>query len=212
MSRTIAFVRDTRDRPRPHRGSGGRRRPERLLYARSKLTGDSEVAAPSWMEQPDGASRNRAGTRLVRLPPRVNARVSSLPTKDRAIACTEERGTDVSPTLRMVGTPGGQLHFELLASTKLLTELTTVDAALVTVAIWVAEGFAVSALTALVSASTEDLMALVWVGKSLLACVTTLSASVLILWNSASRALTPLLGLRLLTPLIEFSRSARAEQ
>ena len=57
--------------------------------------------------------------------------------------------------------PGDQLHFELLASTKLLTELTTLDAVLATVAIWLAEGFAWSALTALVSASTEDLMALV---------------------------------------------------
>ena len=85
----------------------------------------------------------------------------------------------MAETLRGVS----QLHFELLASMKLLTELTTVDAAPVTVAIWVAEGFVVSALTALVSASTEDLMALVWVGKSLLAWVTTLSASVLIFWN-----------------------------
>jgi len=75
------------------------------------------------------------------------------------------------------------LHFELLASTKLLTELTTVDAEPMTVAIWVAEGFAVSALTALVSPSTEDLMALVWVGKSPLASVTTLLASVLTFWN-----------------------------
>ena len=93
-----------------------------------------------------------------------------------------------------------------------MTELTAVDAALMTVVIWAADGFAVSALTALVSASTEDLMALVWVGKSLLAWVTTLLASVLTFWNVACRALMPLLGLRLLTPLIEFSRSARAEQ
>lgn len=76
-----------------------------------------------------------------------------------------------------------QLHFDLLASTKLLTELTTFDAALMTVAIWVAEGFAASASTALVSPSTEDLMALVWVGKSPLAWVTTLLASVLTFWN-----------------------------
>ena len=70
---------------------------------------------------------------------------------------------------RESGTPQDQLHFELLASTKLLTELTTLNALLVTVAIWLAEGFAGSALMALVSASTEDLMALVWLGKSLLA-------------------------------------------
>lgn len=93
-----------------------------------------------------------------------------------------------------------QLHFDLLASKKLWTELSAVDAAVVTVAIWPAEGFAASALTELVSASTEDLMALVSFGKSLLAWVTTLSAAVFTFANAVCKALTPLLGLRLVTP------------
>ena len=95
---------------------------------------------------------------------------------------------------------------------KLWTELTTLDAALVTVAIWLAEGFAVSALTALVSASTEDLMALVWVGKSPLAWVTTWLASVRTLSNWACNALIPLVGLKLVAAWTEFSRLLRAEQ
>jgi hypothetical protein len=111
-----------------------------------------------------------------------------------------------------VANPRNQLHFDLLASTKLLKELTTFPAALTTVAIWLAEGFAVSALTALVSASTEDVMALVSLGKSLLAWLTTALASVLMFVNAACKALIPLLGLKLVTSLIEFSRLVRAEQ
>jgi hypothetical protein len=101
---------------------------------------------------------------------------------------------------------------DLLASTKFVNELSTFAAALATVAIWLGEGFALSALTALVSASTEDLMALVSRGKSLLAWLTTVLASVLIFVNVASKALIPLLGLKLVTSLIEFSRLVRAEQ
>ncbi len=108
--------------------------------------------------------------------------------------------------------PRNQLHFDLLACTKLLNELTTFAAALVTDAIWLGEGFALSVLTALVSVSTEDLMALVSLGKSLLAWLTTVLASVWILMNAASKALVPLLGLRLVTSLIEFSRLVRAVQ
>ena len=100
----------------------------------------------------------------------------------------------------------------MLASRKLWTELSAVDAALVTATIWPADGFDVSALTALVSESTEDLIALVSFGKSLLAWVTTLSAALLTCWNCVFRVLTLLLGLRLVTPLIEFWRSVRAEQ
>ena len=69
-----------------------------------------------------------------------------------------------------------------------------------------------SALTALVSTSTEDLMALVWLGKALLAWLTTVLASVWIFVNADSKALIPLLGLKLVTSLIEFSRLVRAEQ
>ena len=54
----------------------------------------------------------------------------------------------------------GQLHFELDASVKLLTELTTLAASLVTVAICAAEGFAGRAATALLRAPTDDVTAL----------------------------------------------------
>jgi hypothetical protein len=111
-----------------------------------------------------------------------------------------------------VGEAQDQLHFDLLASRKLWNELTTFAAELATVAIWLGEGFAVSALTALVSASTEDLMALVSLGKSLLAWLTTVLASVLSFVKAASKALIPLLGLKLVTSLIEFSRLVRVEQ
>jgi hypothetical protein len=100
----------------------------------------------------------------------------------------------------------------LLASKKLWTELSAVDAAEVTATICPAEGFDVSALTALESEATEDLTALVSFGKSLLACVTTLSAAVLTFSNCVCKVLTLLLGLRLVTPLIESWSSARAEQ
>ena len=62
---------------------------------------------------------------------------------------------------------------ELVASEKLLTELTTFAAALPTVATCAADGLDRSVLTALSSVSTDDLIALVWVGKSLLAELTT---------------------------------------
>jgi hypothetical protein len=108
--------------------------------------------------------------------------------------------------------PRDQLHFDLLASTKLLNEFTTFAAALTTAAVSLAEGFAFSALTALVSASTEDLMALVSLGKSLWAWLTTVLASVRIFVNAACRALIPLLGLKRVTSVIAFSRLVRAEQ
>ena len=60
---------------------------------------------------------------------------------------------------------------------KLLTELTTLAASLVTVAICAAEGLDDRAATALLSASTDDVMALVWLGKSLLAELTSAVAS-----------------------------------
>ena len=85
-------------------------------------------------------------------------------------------------------------------------------AAPVTVAILPGEGFDSSALTAVVSESTEDLIALVSLGKSPLAWLITVLASVLMFVNAASKAPIPLLGLRLVTCLIEFSRLVRAEQ
>lgn len=105
-----------------------------------------------------------------------------------------------------------QLHFDAVASTKPLKELTAFPAALTTVAMWLAEGFAFSALTALVSAAIEDLMALVSLGKSALAWLTAVLASALTFVNAASKVLIPLLGLRLVTSLIAFSRLVRAEQ
>ena len=106
----------------------------------------------------------------------------------------------------------GQLHFELDASTKLLTELTTLAASLVTVATWVAEGFDDRAATALLSASTDDVMALVWLGKSLLAELTSVVASPWIVVTCDFKPLMPLLAVRLVNPLIEFSRLVRSVQ
>jgi hypothetical protein len=63
----------------------------------------------------------------------------------------------------------GQLHFELDASTKLFTELTTLAASRPTVATCVADGLDGRAASELLSASTEDVMAPVSFGKSLLA-------------------------------------------
>ena len=56
---------------------------------------------------------------------------------------------------------GQLLHFELVASMKLLTELTTLAASVVTAAIFAAEGPDDSCLTALLSASTDVVIALV---------------------------------------------------
>jgi len=95
---------------------------------------------------------------------------------------------------------------------KLLTELTTLDALLATVAIWLAEGASDSALTALVSESIEELMALVWLGKSVFASLTSVLASVWTFSSSAFRPLIPLLVFRLVSPLTELSRLVRAEQ
>lgn len=71
-----------------------------------------------------------------------------------------------------------QLHFELVASVKLLTEFTTPAAAGAIAAICAADGFEGSALTAVEKASTDDVMALVSVGKSPLAEFTSEVASV----------------------------------
>jgi len=106
----------------------------------------------------------------------------------------------------------GQLHFELVASTKLLTELTTPAALVATAAICVAEGLDGSAFTALSSVSTDDVTALVWVGKSLLASLTAVVASLWIVVSCDLRALIPLLETELGRFLTEFSRLVRAEQ
>ena len=105
-----------------------------------------------------------------------------------------------------------QLHFDLLASEKLLTEFTTLAAEVATVAICAAEGLDGRALTALESASTDDLTAPVWLGKSPLAELTTAVASLWIVLSCDSKPLIPLLAFKLVSPLMEFSRLVRSEQ
>lgn len=101
---------------------------------------------------------------------------------------------------------------ELLAFMKLLTEVTTLPASLVTVAICEAEGLDDSAETELLSALTDEVIALVSVGKSLLAELTTLVASVWIVATCDFRPLTPLLEFKFFSPLTEFCRLSRFEQ
>lgn len=95
---------------------------------------------------------------------------------------------------------------------KLFTELTTRAASAVTVAIWAAEGFAGRAATALLRAPTDDVMALVWSGKSLLAELTSAVASLWIVLTCDFKPLTPLLTVRLVSPLMEFPRLVRSAQ
>ncbi len=95
---------------------------------------------------------------------------------------------------------------------KLWTELTTVAASLVIVEIWAAEGLDVSPLTELFSALMDDVIALVWLGKSSLAELTSLVASLTTAVTCVFRPLTPLLVLRLVSPLMEFSRLVRSAQ
>ena len=82
------------------------------------------------------------------------------------------------------------------ASTKLFAELTTLAESLVTVAICAADGLDGRAATELLSALTEDVMAPVSLGKSLLAELTSVVAS---LWICLSCDFTPLIPL-LVTP------------
>ena len=93
------------------------------------------------------------------------------------------------------GKCANQLHFDLLAFTKSWVELTTAAAPVATFAVCAADGFAGSALTELANASTEDLSALVSLGKSLLAWLTTALASVWIFVSCACKPLIPVLGL-----------------
>ena len=102
----------------------------------------------------------------------------------------------------------GQLHFELDASTKLFTELTTPAASLVMVAIWAADGLDGRAVTELLSVLTEDVIALVSLGKSPLAELTSVLAS---LWICLSCDFKPLIPL-LVSPLTEFWRLVRSVQ
>ena len=99
-----------------------------------------------------------------------------------------------------------------MASEKLLTELTTLAASVAIAAICAGDGFDGSALTAPLSVSTDDLIALVWLGKSLLAESTSDVASLLIVVTCDFRALTSPLVAALGRPLTELSRVLRSEQ
>ena len=105
-----------------------------------------------------------------------------------------------------------QPHFDVLASLKLLTELTTAVALLAIAAIWAADGLAGSAVTALWSAATDDLTALVWLGKSLLAELTSDVASLWIFGTCDFSPLMSALEAALVSPLTEFSRLLLSEQ
>ena len=94
------------------------------------------------------------------------------------------------------------------ASTKLFTELTTLAPSLVAVATCVTDGLDGSAVTEFLSALTEDVMALVSLGKSPLAELTSVVASVWICLSCDLMPLTPLL----VSPLTEFSRLVRSVQ
>ena len=108
----------------------------------------------------------------------------------------------------IVANVSGQLHFELDASVKLFTELTTLAASLVTVTICAADGLDGRAAREVLSALTEDVMALVSLGKSLLAELTSVVASVWICLICDFKPLTPLL----VSPLTEFCRLVRSVQ
>jgi len=98
----------------------------------------------------------------------------------------------------------GQPHFELVAFVKLFTEVFTLDASWAAVAIVAAEGLACAAATELFSALTDELMALVWLGKSLLAELTSAVAAVSTFWACDCQALIPLLMVKLLSPWTAF--------
>lgn len=95
---------------------------------------------------------------------------------------------------------------------KVLTELTTLAASLVTVTICAAEGLDDRPAMELFSASTDEVMALVWLGKSLLAELTSAVASLWIVATCDFKPLTPLLTFKLVSPLTEFSRLVRSPQ
>ena len=100
----------------------------------------------------------------------------------------------------------------MLAFMKVLTALATLAAFLVTAAISTAEGFGGRAATELLSASTDDVIALVWLGKSPLAELTSVAALLWILLTCDFKPLTPLLAFRLVNPLTEFSTLVRSAQ
>ena len=95
---------------------------------------------------------------------------------------------------------------------KLLTELVTATASTPMAAIWLVDGLAGSAFTALESVSTEDLIALVWLGKSDLAELTSAVAWIWIVASWVFRLVMSLVEVGTERPLIELSRVLRSEQ
>lgn len=107
---------------------------------------------------------------------------------------------------------GSQPQLDAVAFVKFFTELTTFDASLVTVAICCAEGLEGSAETEVLSALTDEVIALVWVGKSLLAELAAALALVWILSTCDFRLLTSRLEAELVSSFTEFWRLARSAQ
>lgn len=105
-----------------------------------------------------------------------------------------------------------QPHLDLLAVVKLLTEATTLKASFETVAICDADGLDDKAVTDFLSASTDEVMALVWLGKWPLAELESVAASLSILLSCDFRPLTPLLAFRLVSPLMDFCKLVRSAQ
>ena len=95
---------------------------------------------------------------------------------------------------------------------KLFTEVFTLDASWATVVIVAAEGLEVRAVAEVCSALTDEVMALVWLGKSLLAELTSAVAAVLTFWTCDFQALAPLLTVRLLSPFTALCRLLRSVQ
>jgi hypothetical protein len=108
--------------------------------------------------------------------------------------------------------PSGQPHCELVASVKLFTELAMLAPSLVTGAIAAAEGLDDRAATELFSVLTDEVMALVWLGKSLLAEFTSAVAALWTVWTCAFQALTPPLTVKWVSPLTAFWRLLRSVQ
>jgi hypothetical protein len=106
----------------------------------------------------------------------------------------------------------GQLHCELVAFVKLFIDFFTLDASSVTVAIVTAEGLDCSDAMELFSALTDEVMALVWLGKSLLAELTSAVAALWTFWACVFQALAPLLAVKLVSPLTAFWRLLRSVQ
>jgi len=105
-----------------------------------------------------------------------------------------------------------QLHFDCVAFEKVFTAFFTADTSVATARICAAEGFGGKPWTALLSALTDDVIALVWLGKSLLAELTSAAASFSTFVSCDFRPLSPLLEVTLGSALTEFWRLVRSEQ